>query len=95
MVNMQHINVFLLEFFGTGALIFIALFSSGNPISMGVTVTVLMLLSTSLNLQASYNPAFALTRLVLKQVTSESLLPTILCEILGALVAIEFYKRIR
>lgn len=89
-------KIFLLEFLGTGTFVFAALQTSGNPILIGATLTFLLLLSMTLGINtAAFNPVFSITNLALKRTPSETFIPIIICQVLGALTAAELYKRLR
>jgi glycerol uptake facilitator-like aquaporin len=92
----MNMNILWLEFLGTAILMFMILYTSYNPIIVGGTFTFLILMSMSLGITGvAFNPAIAFGKVALNHNPAESLIPVILCEVLGALTGAELYKRVR
>jgi glycerol uptake facilitator-like aquaporin len=91
---MVNNKLFLLEFIGTFAIMFIVLYTRRNPIIVGVSLTFFIFLSMSMSFPGtSFNPAFSVGKVAVGINPIETLLPAILCQVLGALSAAEVYKR--
>lgn len=84
---------YLAEFSGTFALVMVILVT-GNPIMIGVALTLIILLTSSIS-GGHVNPAVSLAMVSLKQLETELLVPYIASQILGGLAAVEVYHRVK
>jgi len=82
---------YLAEFLGTFTLIMVILVT-GNPIMIGATVTLVILLTSSIS-GGHINPAVSFAMVSIKQMETEQLVPYIASQILGGLAAVEVYHR--
>jgi aquaporin Z len=82
---------YLAEFFGTFTLVMVTLVT-GNPLIIGVTLTLIILLTSSIS-GGHINPAVSFAMVSIKQMETELLIPYIASQILGGLTAVEIYHR--
>ena len=82
---------YLAEFLGTFALVMVIIVT-GNPIMMGVALTLIKLLTSSIS-GGHINPAVSFAMVSIKQMETEQLIPYIASQILGGLAAVEVYHR--
>jgi glycerol uptake facilitator-like aquaporin len=84
---------YVVEFFGTMFFVYVIL-STGNPLAIGASLALVMLLIR--NISGGYlNPAVTIAMASARQIPNTEVLPYCLAEILGALVALEIYKRVK
>lgn len=86
-------NKYLIEFVGTAILLYIVI-STLNPLAIGATFALLILLGMSLGGSGHYNPAITIMMTSAKKTPVSDLIPFIILQILGGLCALELYKRI-
>jgi len=82
---------YLAEFVGTFILVIVILVT-GNPLMIGATLTLIILLTSSIS-GGHINPAVSFAMVSLKQMETELLIPYIASQILGGLTAVEIYHR--
>jgi len=83
----------LMEFIGTAIFIFIII-STGNPIFIGASLALLILVAQNIS-GGHFNPAVSITMAVANNLPTTELLPYLIAQILGALLALEIYKRVK
>ena len=84
---------YLLEFFGTMFYVYVIL-ATGNPLAIGASIALVILLIR--NISGAYlNPAVTIVMAAARQIPNTEVLPYCLAEILGGLVALEIYKRVK
>lgn len=82
---------YLAEFVGSLFFIYIIL-ATGNPIAIGAALA-LVILATS-NLSGGHiNPAVTIVMASLGKITTEDIVPYVLAQVFGGLVALELFKR--
>jgi len=81
---------YITEFLGTLLLTFVVL-STGNWLAIGATLAVGCYLGGPIS-GAAFNPAVAISYLAINKITTSEIIPYILFEILGAIVAYLLYK---
>lgn len=82
---------YLAEFIGTAIIIYVVL-STGNALATGATVALVLLLTT--NISGGYmNPALSIVMVSAGKLPINELVPYILAQSFGGLVALELYKR--
>ena len=86
-------NKYLVEFFGTCFFAFIIL-ATGNPLAIGAALALVLLLTGEIS-GGHINPAISVAMASLGKIPIEDLLPYILAQVFGALVALEIYKRVQ
>jgi aquaporin Z len=87
------INKYLAEFIGTIFFIYIIL-ATGNPIAIGAALAVVILLIGGIS-GGHVNPAVSIAMASAGKLPTGDLVPYILSQCLGGLVALELYKRIK
>ena len=84
--------IYTVEFLGTMALILVILITGGNPVIIGAALAGLVAVAGSLS-GAHFNPAVSIMALVKGDLSQSDLMGYILAQILGALFALEIFKR--
>ena len=84
-------NNYLAEFFGTALFVYVIL-ATGNPIAIGATLALVILLTSSIS-GGHINPAVSLVMASIGKIETSELIPYIMSQLLGGLVALEIYKR--
>ncbi len=84
-------NNYLVEFFGTCFLVFIIL-ATGNPIAIACTYALTVLLIKDVS-GGHINPAVSIVMASMGNIEIHDLVPYIMAQVFGALVALEIYKR--
>lgn len=84
---------YLVEFLGTVFFVYIIL-ATGNPLAIGAAYALILLLTSSIS-HGYLNPAISIVMVSVGQVDSKELIPFIIAQTFGALVALEIYKRFR
>jgi aquaporin Z len=87
------LNQYLAEFFGTCFFVFIIL-ATGNPIAIGAALALVILLTKDIS-GGNINPAVSITMASIGKLPMADLVPYILAQVFGALVALEIYKRVQ
>jgi len=83
---------YTVEFLGTMSLILAILVTGGNPVMVGAALAGLVAIGGSLS-GAHFNPAVSIMALVKGDLSQSDLMGYILAQILGALFALEIFKR--
>jgi glycerol uptake facilitator-like aquaporin len=78
---------YLTEFIASILFVYVIL-ATGNPLAIGATLSIIMLLVNS-----TVNPAVSITMASIGQLPVADLVPICIAQILGGLVALEVYKR--
>ena len=84
---------YLVEFFGTFGLMYSVLASNGNPIFVGLTLIVLILIFAPIS-KTVLNPALSIAFYVNKKLSLKDLVIYTVMQILGALAALHMYSRL-
>ena len=84
---------YLGEFAGTIIFLYVIL-ATGNPLAIGATLALLILLLSNIS-GGHVNPAVSIVMAAAGQLPVAELMPYILSQILGGLVALEIYKRFK
>jgi aquaporin Z len=82
---------YLVEFFGTIFFIYIIL-ATGNPLAIGAALALVMLLAKNIS-GGHMNPAVSIVMASAGKISTAELIPYILVQCFGGLVALELYKR--
>lgn len=82
---------YLVEFLGTLFFVYIIL-ATGNPIAIGAALTFIILLIGNIS-GGHVNPAVSVVMASAGKLPINDLIPYVISQILGGLVALEFYKR--
>ena len=83
-------NKYIVEFLGTLMLVFVIL-ATGNYLAIGATLALCILLGGPIS-GGSFNPAVAVSLLAAGKLSSSDVVPYIVVEIIGGLVAFQLYK---
>ena len=84
-------NKYLAEFLGTGFFVYVIL-ATGNPIAIGAALALAILLSMNIS-GGHINPPVSLVMASIGKIETSELIPYILAQLFGGLVALEIYKR--
>jgi glycerol uptake facilitator-like aquaporin len=82
---------YLVEFLGTTFFVYI-IFATGNPLAIGAALALVILLAKNVS-GGHMNPAVSIAMASAGQITTSELVPYIISQTFGALVALEIYKR--
>ena len=85
-------NKYLVEFLGTCFFVFIIL-ATGNPLAIGAALALTILLTKDIS-GGHVNPAVSVTMASLGKLPVQDLLPYVLAQVFGGLVALEIFKRV-
>ena len=83
---------YLVEFLGTVFFVYVIL-ATGNPLASGAAFAFAMLLSATIS-GGYLNPAVSIVMASAGKLPTNELIPYILAQTFGALVALELYKRV-
>lgn len=84
-------NKYLVEFLGTCFYVFIIL-ATGNPLAIGAAIALTILLIKDIS-GGHINPAVSIVMASLGNLSINDLIPYVMAQVFGALVALEIYKR--
>jgi len=87
------LNKYLVEFLGTLFFVYIIL-ATGNAIAIGAAMAIIVMVGGNIS-GGNFNPAVSVTMVAAGKLSSSELLPYILAQIGGGLVALELFKRVR
>jgi len=82
---------YLAEFVGTLFFVYIIL-ATGNPLAIGAALALSMLLTANIS-GGHINPAVTIVMASLGKIGTNDIVPYILAQVFGALVALEMFKR--
>ena len=82
----------MIEFFGTLLLVFVIL-ATGNPYAIGATLAIIVAIGGGVS-GGHFNPAVTTSLVFANKTSMNSLIPYIIVQILGGLVAYRIYKMI-
>jgi len=82
---------YFVEFLGAILFVYIIL-ATGNPLAIGATLAIVILMTSPIS-GGHINPAVSITMAAAGKLPTVDLVPYCLAQILGALVALEIYKR--
>lgn len=84
---------YLVEFLGTTFFVYIIL-ATGNPLAIGAALALVILLASSIS-GGHINPAVSIVMASAGKISTAELIPYILAQVFGGLVALEIYKRFK
>ena len=84
---------YLVEFLGTILFVYVIL-ATGNPLAIGATLALVILIIGGIN-GGHVNPAVSIAMAAAGQLPVVDLVPYCIAQVLGALVALEIYKRFK
>lgn len=82
---------YLVEFLGTLVFVYVIL-ATGNPVAIGAALALIILLASNIS-GGHINPAVSFAMAAAGKIQSVELVPYIVAQVFGALVALEIYKR--
>jgi aquaporin Z len=87
------LNKYLVEFLGTLFYVYIIL-ATGNAIAIGAAIAIIVMVGGSIS-GGNFNPAVSVAMVAAGRLSSSELLPYIMAQIAGGLVALELFKRVK
>ena len=87
------LNKYLVEFFGTLFFVYIIL-ATGNAIAIGAALAIVIMIGGSIS-GGHINPAVSVAMVAAGRLSSSELLPYVLAQVAGGLVALELFKRVK
>jgi len=84
---------YLVEFLGTVLFVYVIL-ATGNPLAIGATLALVILIIGGIT-GGHVNPAVSVAMAAAGQLPVVDLVPYCIAQVLGALVALEIYKRFK
>ena len=87
------LNKYLVEFLGTLFFVYIIL-ATGNAIAIGAAMAIIVMVGGSIS-GGNFNPAVSVAMVAAGRLSSSELLPYIMAQIAGGLVALELFKRVK
>lgn len=84
--------LYLAEFISTLFFAYVVI-STGNPLAVGASLALILLLSYRLNM-VTVNPAITITMAAAGKIAPSEIIPICVVQVLGALTALEVYKRV-
>ena len=85
-------NKFIAEFAGTLALVYVIL-ATGQPIAIGLTLALIIMVIGKIS-GGHVNPAVSFAMYLGGKLSQEDLIPYIIAQISGGIVALELHKRL-
>ena len=89
--NSIYMNKYLVEFLGTLLFIYVIL-ATGNPLAIGATLALVILIAAPIS-GGHINPVVSVVMASAGKIEVAELLPYVVSQVLGGLVALELYKR--
>lgn len=87
------LNKYLVEFLGTLFFIYVIL-ATGNAIAIGTALAIAIMVGGPIS-GGMFNPAVSIAMVAAGKLSSSDLVPYILAQVAGGLVALELFKRVR
>jgi aquaporin Z len=87
------LNKYLAEFLGTLFFVYIIL-ATGNAIAIGAALAIAIMIAGTIS-GGHINPAVSVAMVAAGKMSSSDLLPYILAQIAGGMVALELFKRVK
>jgi aquaporin Z len=87
------LNKYLVEFLGTLFFLYVIV-ATGNAIAIGAALAIAIMVGGSIS-GGHFNPAVSVMMTVAGKLSKAELVPYILAQVAGGLVALELYKRVR
>lgn len=84
--------LYLAEFIATLFFAYVII-ATGNPLAIGASLALILLLSYRLNV-VTVNPAVTITLAAAGKIAPSEIIPICVVQVLGALTALEVYKRV-
>jgi glycerol uptake facilitator-like aquaporin len=84
---------YLVEFLGSLFFVYVIL-ATGNPLAIGAALTLVIVLTKDIS-GGHVNPAVTIAMVSAGKLQTNDLIPYAMAQIMGALVALEIYKRVK
>jgi len=84
---------YLVEFVGAVLFVYVIL-ATGNPLAIGAALALIIMMASGIS-GGHINPAVSITMAAAGKLPVNDLVPYCLAQILGGLVALEIYKRVK
>jgi len=84
---------YLVEFIGAVLFVYVIL-ATGNPLAIGAALALIIMMASGIS-GGHINPAVSITMAAAGKLPVKDLVPYCLAQILGGLVALEIYKRVK
>ena len=84
---------YLVEFLGTLFFVYVIL-ATGNPLAIGAALSLVILLTKDIS-GGHMNPAVTIAMVSAGKTQTNDLIPYVMAQVFGALVALEIYKRVK
>ena len=84
---------YLVEFLGSLLFVYVIL-ATGNPLAIGAALSLVILLTKDIS-GGHINPAVTIAMVSAGKIQTNELIPYVMAQVLGALVALEIYKRVK
>lgn len=84
---------YLAEFLGTTFFIYVIL-ATGNPLAIGAALALSILMTANLS-GGHLNPAVTIVMASLGKIGTNDIIPYVLAQVFGGLVALELFKRVK
>lgn len=86
-------NKYLVEFLGTVFFLYVIV-ATGNAIAIGAALAIAIMVGGSIS-GGHFNPAVSIMMAYFGKLSKADLIPYILAQVAGGLVALELYKRVK
>jgi glycerol uptake facilitator-like aquaporin len=83
---------YLVEFVGTFFFLYVIIATGGNPIAIGSALALCVFLGGKIS-GGNFNPAVTIMMAAAKKMPSSEVVPYIMAQVAGGLLALELYKR--
>lgn len=85
-------NKYLVEFVGTIFFLYVII-ATGDALAIGAALAIAVLLGSMVNAPSNFNPAVSVMMAAAGKLSKKDLLPFIIAQVLGGIVALELYRR--
>jgi len=86
-------NKYLVEFLGTMFFLYVIM-ATGNALAIGAALTLVILVGGAIS-GGNFNPAVSVMMAAAGKLPTNDVVPYILAQVAGGLVALELYKRVK
>uniref|UniRef100_A0A6C0AWK0 Major intrinsic protein n=1 Tax=viral metagenome TaxID=1070528 RepID=A0A6C0AWK0_9ZZZZ len=90
---MNMMNKYLVEFLGTVFFLYVII-ATGDALAIGAALAVVILLGGSIS-GGHFNPAVSIMMAAAGKLPKADLLPYIIAQVLGGIVALELFRRVK
>lgn len=85
-------NKYIVEFLGTMFFLYVIL-ANGQPLAIGLALTIAIIIGNNIS-GANFNPAVSIMMAFAGKLPVQELIPYIISQVAGGLIALELYKNI-